>query len=308
MSQIALHRPMIGDDELRYVTQAIVERSLGRNGRFTQRCSRLLKQRFDASRILMTSSCTAALEMASVLCGLGPGDEVIIPSYTYVSTASAICRVGARPVFVDIRPDTLNLDERLIEEAITSRTRAIFSVHYAGVGCEMDVIMEVAQRHNLLVVEDAAQAVNARFRHRPLGTLGHLGAYSFHETKNHTCGEGGALLVNSPEFIERAEVLRDNGTDRERFLRGETEQYTWVDFGSSYALNEIASAFLLAQLERMGDTIERRARIFHAYQEGLFDLEQRGYLRLPTIPPHCQANFHIFYILVADHDAALPRS
>jgi dTDP-4-amino-4,6-dideoxygalactose transaminase len=235
-----------------------------------------------------------------MLCGIGPGDEVILPSFTFVSTANAVARAGARPVFVDIRADTLNLDESRIEAAITPRTRAIIPVHYAGVGCAMREILAVARARGLRVIEDAAQGVNARVGGRALGSIGHLGAYSFHQTKNFTCGEGGALCVNDAELAERAEVLRDKGTDRARFLRGEADRYTWVDVGSSYLPSELACAFLLAQLEAMDEITESRRRADRLYRERLAVLEPDGVARLPVVPRDCETNFHNFYLMLAD--------
>jgi dTDP-4-amino-4,6-dideoxygalactose transaminase len=235
-----------------------------------------------------------------MLCDLGPGDEVIMPSYTFVSTANAVVRLGARPVFVDIRPDTLNLDESLIEGAITPRTRAIFPVHYAGVSCAMDRILEIARAHNLRVVEDAAQGVDAYYKGRALGSMGHLGTYSFHSTKNLACGEGGALCCNAPELIERAEIIRDKGTNRARFFRGQVDKYTWVDLGSSYIPNEIACAYLYAQLEKMDEIKERRQAIYEFYGERLQPLEAAGRLRLPRIPDGCEIHYDIPYILLND--------
>jgi dTDP-4-amino-4,6-dideoxygalactose transaminase len=246
----------------------------------------------------MVPSCTAALEMAAMLFGLEPGDEVLLPSFTFVSTAGCLVRHGVRPVFVDIRPDTLNLDEDLIEEAITSRTRAIFPVHYAGLGCNMPRIMEIAERRGLLVAEDAAQAVNSYQSGRALGSIGHLGCYSFHETKNIICGEGGALCINDPSLIERAEIIRDKGTNRKQFFRGQVDKYTWVDHGSSYVPSELTMAFLYAQLE-MADAINaRRRRIYDAYRAALGPLAEEGLLRLPAPCGPEASNFHLFYILL----------
>ena len=245
-SIIPFNKPFIAGKELYYIAQAVTLGNIGGDGYFTRGCSRLLETRFGVHRVLLVPSCTSALEMAAMLLGLGPGDEVILPSFTFVSTANCFIRLGARPVFVDIRPDTLNLDEGQIEAAITSKTRAIFPVHYAGIGCAMDRIMAVARGCGLRVVEDAAQAVNATYKGRALGSIGDLGTYSFHETKNYICGEGGALCINDPELVERAEILRDKGTDRARFLRGQVDKYTWVDVGSSYVPSEICSAFLFA--------------------------------------------------------------
>jgi dTDP-4-amino-4,6-dideoxygalactose transaminase len=297
---IPFNKPFIAGKELYYIAQAVTMGNIGGDGHFTRACSQLLEERFGIRRVMLTPSCTAALEMASMLCDLQPGDEVIMPSYTFVSTASAFARVGARPVFVDIRSDTLNIDEALIEDAITERTRVIVPVHYAGVGCEMDRIMTIADKYNLVVVEDAAQAVNAFYQGRALGSIGHLGCYSFHETKNYTCGEGGALCINDERFLERAEIIRDKGTNRQKFFRGEVDKYTWVDVGSSYVPSEIASAFLFGQLEQMEVLSERRCTIFERYQQQLLPLEAEGALRLPQIPRNCVANHHLFYILLAD--------
>ena len=236
--------------------------------------------------------------MAAMLCGIEPGDEVILPSYTFVSTANAFVLRGAKPVFVDIRADTLNIDENLIEVAITDRTKLICPVHYAGVGCEMDRIMSIADRHNLLVVEDAAQGVNSFYRGQALGSIGHLGTYSFHETKNYICGEGGALCINDEKLVERAEIIRDKGTNRQQFFRGAVDKYTWVDIGSSYVLSELNCAFLYAQLEAFDSIRQRRRNIFEIYQGGLANLESKGLLRLPIIPDDCQSNYHMFYILL----------
>lgn len=300
---IPLHKPYICGRELEYIAQAIGSGNLSGDGPFTQRCARLLEQRFRIGKVLMTPSCTAALELAAMLCDIGPGDEVILPSYTFVSTANAIARLGARPVFVEVRPDTLNLDENRIEAAITSRTRAIVPVHYAGVACAMDPIMEIARTHGLMVIEDAAQAIDASYKGRALGSIGHLGAYSFHETKNLVSGEGGALCCNAPELIERAEILRDKGTNRARFFRGEVDKYTWVDIGSSYVPSEIVSAFLYAQLEAMSAIKGRRREIDRRYREGLESLERVGLLRMPVIPEGCDSQHHIFYILLKDRRA-----
>ena len=280
------------------MAQVVAHGKIAADGDFTQRCARLIEQEFGIAKVLMTPSCTAALEMAAILCELGPGDEVILPSYTFVSTANAIVRLGAVPVFVDIRCDTLNINEELIEAAITPRTRAIIPVHYGGVGCHMDRIMEVASRHGLIVVEDAAQGVHAFYNGRPLGSIGHLGAFSFHDTKNYICGEGGALCINAPEYIERAEIIRDKGTNRSRFLRGMVDKYTWVDVGSSYVPNEIACAFLYAQLELLELIAERRRDVYHFYREHLAPLESRGLLQLPTIPAECESNYHMFFIVL----------
>ncbi|MGQ9915682.1 MAG: dTDP-4-amino-4,6-dideoxygalactose transaminase, partial [Thermogutta sp.] len=296
--RIPFNKPFIAGRELFYIAQAVTMGNIAADGHFTKACCRLLEERFAIPKVLLVPSGTAALELAAMLCDLQPGDEVIMPSYTFVSTASAFVRVGGRPVFVDIRQDTLNIDENKIEAAITERTRAIVPVHYAGVACEMDRIMEIAARHRLLVVEDAAQGVNAFYKGRALGSIGHLGCYSFHETKNYICGEGGALCINDPRFVERAEILRDKGTNRQKFFRGEVDKYTWVDVGSSYVMAEILAAFLLGQLEQLDAISARRREIYEFYREQLSPLEAAGHLRLPIIPENCGGNCHMFYILL----------
>ncbi len=298
--RIPFNKPFIAGKELYYIAQAVAGGKIAADGHFTKLCARLLETEFGIAKVLMTPSCTAALEIAAMLCDLGPGDEVILPSYTFVSTANAIVRLMARPVFVDIRPDTMNINEELIEEAITPRTKAIFPVHYAGVSCEMDRIMEIATRHGLLVVEDAAQAVYASYNGRPLGSIGHMAAYSFHETKNYICGEGGALCINAPEYIERAEIIRDKGTNRSRFLRGMVDKYTWVDVGSSYVPSEISCAFLYAQLELLESIAQRRRAIYDFYRDHLAPLEERGLLQLPKIPEGCESNDHMFFVVLPD--------
>ena len=305
---IPFNKPFIAGKELYYIAQAVTYGNIGGDGYFTRKCSRLLEDRFGIRQVLLTPSCTAALEMAAMLCDLEPGDEVIMPSYTFVSTANAFVRQGARPVFVDIRPDTLNLDERQIEAAVTERTRAIVPVHYAGVGCEMEAIQAVAQRYDLIVVEDAAQGVNAFYNGQPLGSIGHLGCYSFHETKNYICGEGGALCINDERFVERAEILRDKGTNRQQFFRGDVDKYTWVDVGSSYVPSEICGAFLYGQLELLHTIARRRREIYQRYRRGLKPLEGAQLLSLPHIPDDCISNYHMFYILLptaAGRDALL---
>lgn len=299
-SRIPFNKPFIAGKELYYIAQAVASGCIAGDGNFTQQCARLLEDRFGIHKVLLTPSCTAALEMAAILCDVGPGDEVIMPSYTFVSTANAFVRLGARPVFVDIRPDTLNIDDSLIEAAITPKTKVICPVHYAGVGCEMDRIMTIARKHNLRVVEDAAQGVNARYNGAPLGAIGDLGTYSFHETKNFICGEGGALCLNSPEMVERAEIIRDKGANRKQFLQGLVDKYTWVDIGSSYVPSEICSAFLYAQLEMMDAINERRRKHYQFYRRHLKPLEADGLLRLPRIPEECESNSHLFWIILAD--------
>jgi dTDP-4-amino-4,6-dideoxygalactose transaminase len=298
--RIPFNKPSIVGSELIYVGQAVSGGHASGDGPFTRRAQMMLEQRFGGSRTLLTTSCTSALEIAALLCGLQPGDEVILPSYTFVSTANAFVLRGAKPVFVDIRGDTLNIDESLIEAAITPRTRAIFPIHYAGVACEMDAITDIARRHDLIVVEDSAQGVLARYKDRWLGTIGHLGCYSFHETKNFSCGEGGALLVNDPAMERRAEILREKGTNRSQYLRGQVDKYTWVDVGSSYVPSDMLAAFLTGQLENMERITARRGEIFHRYADMLAPLAERGLIRLPVVPQHCTTNYHMFYLLTAD--------
>ncbi len=284
--------------ELGYIAQAHQNHRLAGDGPFTARCSRWLEGRTGAAKALLTHSCTAALDMAAILAGIEPGDEVIMPSYTFVSSANAFVLRGGVPVFVDIRPDTLNIDERRIEAAITPRTKALVAVHYAGVGCEMDAILELARRRGLLVIEDAAQGLMSEHRGRSLGALGHLGCVSFHETKNVIAGEGGALLVNDARFIERAEIVREKGTDRTRFFRGEVDKYTWVDIGSSFLPGEIIAAFLWAQLEEAEAITARRIELWNRYNARLEPLERAGRLRRPVIPASCRHNAHLYYVLL----------
>jgi len=298
--RIPFNKPFIAGKEVEYIAQAVTRGNIGADGHFSVRCADLLQRQTEAHKVLMTPSCTAALEMAALLCDIREGDEVILPSYTFVSSAESFARLGARPVFVDIRPDTLNLDESLVEAAVSDRTRAIMPVHYAGVACEMDEILRVARTHGLRVIEDAAQAVNARYRGRILGGIGDLGAYSFHETKNYSCGEGGALCVNDPALAERAEVIRDKGTNRQAFNRGTAARYTWVDRGSSYTLSDLACAFLSAQLEHMDAITHRRKEIYLRYLEALEPLEAEELLRVPRVPAHCESNYHMFYVLLPD--------
>jgi dTDP-4-amino-4,6-dideoxygalactose transaminase len=300
---IPFNRPFIAGKELFYIAQAVTQGKIAGDGFYTKQCARLMEQAFGIDHVLLTPSCTAALEMAAMLCDVGPGDEVILPSYTFVSTANAVVRLGAKPVFIDIRPDNLNMDETLIEAAITPRTKMILPVHYAGVACEMDTIMAIAERHNLFVVEDAAQGVNATYRGRALGSIGHLGCYSFHETKNYICGEGGALCVNDERFIERAEIIREKGTNRSRFFRGMVDKYTWVDVGSSYIPSEISSAFLYGQLELLQTIAERRRDIYEFYQTHLRELETAGLVRLPRVNADCGTNHHMFYMLLPNLEA-----
>lgn len=299
MKPIPFNKPFIIGRELALIADAVARGHLSGDGAYTKLCHRWFEEHLDCRKALLTHSCTAALEMAAILCDIQPGDEIILPSYTFVSTANAFALRGAVPVFVDIRPDTLNLDEKLIEAAITPKTRCIVPVHYAGVPCEMDAIMDIAQRHNLLVVEDAAQALLSTYKGKALGTIGHFGCLSFHETKNIISGEGGALLVNDARFVERAEVIREKGTNRTQFFRGEVDKYTWVDIGSSYLPSELVSAFLYAQLERADEITRQRCRICSAYAEQLAPLEQAGKLRLPRFDT--DSNGHMFYILLDNH-------
>lgn len=295
---IPFNKPYMTGAELRYIGQAHANLRLAGDGEFTQKCNAWLEGRTGAQRALLTHSCTAALEMAALLANIAPGDEVIMPSYTFVSTANAFVLRGGVPVFVDIRPDTCNIDERKIEAAITPRTKAIVPVHYAGVGCEMDAIVAIAEAYRLLVIEDAAQGVMASVNGRPLGSIGHLGAYSFHETKNVICGEGGALLVNDARFSSRAEVIREKGTNRSQFFRGQVDKYTWIDIGSSYLPGEIAAAFLWAQMEQAEAITQSRLRIWEAYHTALSPLEDSGRLRRPFVPGHCQHNAHMYYVIL----------
>ncbi|MDC0326220.1 dTDP-4-amino-4,6-dideoxygalactose transaminase [bacterium] len=301
-TSIPFNKPYVAGKELYYIAQSISFGNISADGRFTKACNEFLRERFNLGSSLMVTSCTSALEMAAILCDVEPGDEVILPSYTFVSTANAFVRAGVKPVFVDVRPDTLNIDETQIESAITSRTKAIVPVHYAGVACEMDTITEIADRHGIYVVEDAAQGVHAYYKGRALGSIGHMGAYSYHETKNYVCGEGGTLCINHSELQTRAEIVRDKGTNRQQFFRGAVDKYTWVDTGSSYALSELSCAFLYAQLEALDEIRSLRKQVFDNYRQLLGGLEDEGYLRLPTIPDECETNYHMFYILLRDQN------
>lgn len=296
--RIPFNRPHLTGSELTCITEAHAAGHLSGDGEFTRRCREWLEQRTGCAKALLTHSCTAALEMSALLCGLEPGDEVIMPSYTFVSTANAFVLRGAVPVFVDIRADTLNLDEALIQDAITDRTRAIVPIHYAGVGCEMDEITRIAAEHSLVVVEDAAQGVMASYRGRSLGSIGQLGTLSFHETKNITCGEGGALLVNDPDLAERAEIIREKGTNRSQFFRGQVDKYTWVDLGSSYLPSELCTAFLWAQMLDADIVTERRLAQWRRYHEAFAPLEAEGIARRPIVPGHCDHNAHMYYLLL----------
>jgi dTDP-4-amino-4,6-dideoxygalactose transaminase len=300
MSKVPFNTPYMTGKELAYIAEAHENSMLAGDGPFTKRCNDWLVQQTGCGKALLTHSCTAALEMAAILADIQPGDEVIMPSYTFVSTANAFVLHGGVPVFVDIRPDTLNIDETRIEAAITPRTRAIVPVHYAGVGCEMDVIMDIAQRHGLLVIEDAAQGIMSSYKGRPLGSIGHMAALSFHETKNIISGEGGALLINDPRFSERAEIIREKGTNRSQFFRGQVDKYTWVDIGSSYLPGEIIAAFLWAQMEEAAEITRRRLDIWDAYHEGSVAFERDGSARRPVVPSCCSHNAHMYYLLTPD--------
>lgn len=298
-NRIPFNWPHMTGKELYYIAEAHFNGSLAGDGPFTKRCHKWLESKTGCNKGLLTHSCTAALEMAALLLDIQPGDEVIMPSYTFVSTANAFVLRGGVPVFVDIREDTLNLDEKLIESAITPRTRAIVPVHYAGVACEMDKIMAIARQHGLKVVEDAAQGVMSTYKGQALGSIGDLGAYSFHETKNVISGEGGALLVNAPDLARRAEIIREKGTDRSRFFRGEVDKYTWQEVGSSFLPGELIAAFLWAQLEEADRITQERLDSWHRYHELIEPLEAKGTLRRPIIPDDCEHNAHMYYVLLA---------
>ena len=297
---ISFNVPPVAGKELIYLEEAIRSKKICGDGAFTKRCSRWLEEQTGSERVLLTTSCTHATELAAILTDIKPGDEVIMPSYTFVSTADAFVLRGAKAVFVDIRPDTMNIDETLIEDAITEKTRAIVPVHYAGVSCEMDTICDIAKRHNLYVIEDAAQGVMATYKSRPLGTIGDYGCYSFHETKNLSMGEGGALLIKDKANILRAEIVREKGTNRSQFFRGEIDKYTWMDAGSSYLPSELNAAYLWAQLEDAQKIYDDRMRSWNLYYEQLKPLADEGRIELPVIPEGCVHNAHMFYIKTRD--------
>lgn len=291
--------PNVGK-ELEYVKQAVDSHKICGDGQFTKKCNAWIEDRFHCQKVLLTTSGTTALDMAALLCDLEPGDEIILPSYTFSSTATAFVLAGAKLVFVDIRPDTMNIDENKIEDAITPRTKVIVAMHYAGVACEMDTILDIARRHSLKVVEDAAQAVMSTYKGKALGTIGDFGCFSFHETKNYSMGEGGALLINNPEYNERAEILREKGTNRAKFFRGQVDKYTWVDFGDSYLPSELNAAYLWAQLECADEINDNRLASWNTYYDKLKDLEETGKLELPHIPSECTHNAHMFYVKLKD--------
>ena len=296
--RIPFNKPGLAGDELRYIADAITRGHSAGDGAYTAKCHAFLQERLQAARVLLTTSCTHALEMAALLLNIQPGDEVIVPAFTFVSTVNAFVLRGARPVFCDIRPDTLNLDERQLEQAITPRTQAIVPVHYAGVGCEMDAILGIAGRHGIRVVEDNAHGLFARYKGRYLGTFGCLATQSFHETKNIICGEGGALVVNDAAYAERAEIVREKGTNRARFYRGQVDKYTWVDIGSSYLPSDILAAFLFAQLERYELIDAIRERIWRRYDEGLREWAGENGVERPRVPEYCRQSHHMYYILL----------
>lgn len=297
---IRFNEPPYTGKEMKNIQKAVENMHICGDGEFTKKCSEYLERTTGTAKCLLTTSCTHALEMAALLCDLKEGDEVILPSYTFVSTADAFVLRGAKAVFVDIRPDTMNIDETLIEDAITEKTKAIFVVHYAGVACEMDTIMEIADRHHLMVVEDAAQAIMCTYKGKPLGTIGDFGCYSFHETKNFSMGEGGALLIRNPEYIENAEILREKGTDRSKYFRGQVDKYRWMNFGSSYLPSDINAAYLYTQLEMAEQINEVRLARWKQYYELLSPLKEAGKIELPIIPEGCVHNGHMFYIKTKD--------
>lgn len=300
MSQklLPFNTPFMAEKSLEYIRQAHLNKHLSGDGPFTKKCHQWLEEKLGCDRALLTHSCTAALEMAAILSNLEPGDEVIMPSYTFVSTANAVVLRGARPVFIDIRPDTLNMDEKLIEAAITPKTKAIMVVHYAGVACEMDTILAIARKHNLFVIEDAAQAISCTYKGKPLGTLGDFGALSFHETKNVISGEGGALLINDPELVGRAEIIREKGTNRSRFFRGQVDKYTWMDIGSSFLPSDLIAAFLWSQIELIDEITEQRLKIWNRYHQAFEAFERDKILVRPTVPKDCVHGGHLYYLLM----------
>jgi dTDP-4-amino-4,6-dideoxygalactose transaminase len=296
--KIPFNKPCFEGKELSYITEAIKRGHISGDGYFTKLCHQFLEHHLGVCKVLLTTSCTHALEMAAILLDFKPGDEVIVPSFTFVSTVNAFVLHGSKPVFVDIRPDTLNMDEGRLEKLITPRTKAIVVVHYAGVGCEMDAIMDIARRHNVQVVEDNAHGLFGKYKGKFLGTFGCMGTQSFHETKNFTCGEGGALLINDEKFIERAEIIREKGTDRSRFFRGQVDKYSWVDVGSSYLPSDMLAAFLYAQLEARNHICENRQRIWECYYSQLEGWAKEHNIKLPTIPEYCRQPYHMFYMIM----------
>ncbi len=301
--RIPFNKPCLTGSEMLYVANAIILGHSAGDGSYSRKCHAFLEKELGVAKALLTTSCTHALELAALLLEIQPGDEVIVPSFTFVSTINAFVLRGAQAVFADIRPDTLNMDERQLESLITPRTRAIVPVHYAGVGCEMDAICEIAGRHGIPIVEDNAHGLFARYKGRHLGTFGALASQSFHETKNITCGEGGALLVNDPRYVTRAEILRDKGTNRKQFIRGEVDKYTWVEVGSSYPPSDILAAFLLAQLEKCDEILARRAAVWNFYDRHLAGWAEEHGIRRPCVPDHCEQAYHMYYLLLPSMDA-----
>ena len=298
---ITFNKPPFTGNEEKYVLESMKSSKISGDGEFTKKCHKWFEEKLECKKALLTTSCTHALEMAAILLDIKDGDEVIMPSYTFVSTANAFVLRGAKIVFVDIRPDTMNIDETKIEEAITSKTKVIVPVHYAGVACEMDTIMDIAKRYNLFVVEDAAQGMMSTYKGKALGTIGHLGAFSFHETKNYTsAGEGGLLIINDDRFVQRAEIIREKGTNRSLFFRGMVDKYSWVDLGSSYLMNDMSAAYLWGNLEKADEINQNRLNSWQKYYDGLKELENRGFIELPKIPDGCVQNAHMFYIKVKD--------
>ena len=297
-NRIPFNRAQLVGDEIRYINEALRAGHISVDGTFTKRCHELLETELGVTKVLLTTSCTHALEMAALLLDIKPGDEIIVPSFTFVSTVNAFVLRGAVPVFCDIRSDTLNIDERLIEELISPRTKAVIPVHYAGVGCEMDSIVEISKRHGVAVIEDNAHGLFGKYKDRYLGTFGHLATQSFHETKNFTCGEGGALLINDIQYLERAEIVREKGTNRNRFFRGQVDKYTWVDVGSSYLPSDVLAGFLLAQLEKRSYIQKQRRRVWNYYEENLAEWAVCNNVALPYIPRHCEQPFHMFYMVL----------
>lgn len=297
---IPFNKPAVTGNELEYIKEVLKKHKISGDGKFNEKCNHWIEKNFNCKKALLTSSGTHALEMAALMIDIKTGDEVILPSYTFTSTANAFALRGAKLVFVDIRPDTMNIDETIIENAITKKTKAIVPVHYAGVSCEMDSILRIAKKYNLRVIEDAAQGVNAKYKNKFLGTIGDVGCYSFHETKNYSCGEGGAVTINDEELIEKAEIIREKGTNRERFFRGQVDKYTWVDIGSSYLPSELNAAFLFAQLEIADKINSDRLESWNYYYEKLLPLQNKGLIKLPIIPDGCQHNAHMFYVKTTD--------
>lgn len=300
--KIPFNKPFLIGKELFYIAQSVLSGHIAGDGMFTKKCNAFMEEKFNAKKVLLTHSCTAALEMAAILCDVGPGDEVILPSFTFVSTANAFYLRGVKLIFIDIRPDTLNMDETKLEQAITEKTKIIVPVHYAGVACEMDKIMEIANKYNIFVVEDAAQGVDAKYKDQYLGTIGDIGTFSFHETKNFISGEGGAIVLNNESFFERAEIIREKGTNRSKFFRGQVDKYTWVDIGSSYLPSDILAAFLYAQLENVDLITKKREQIYNFYLKGLQPLAEKELIQLPFVPDNCDSNCHLFPIILKNEN------